>query len=246
MSGNGSPVVVLIPARNEVATIACLVDAVLRQGLAVQVIDDGSTDGTSEALTGKDIRLTRFETSAGKGRRLADGLAAAFGEGAGGVLTMDGDGQHDPAEIPAFLAAHAEDRDALVMGNRFSDPAAMPKGRARSIRFGDAFISWACARRLSDCQCGMRLYPRAYAGVSVPDRLKHGFVYETAALLYAAETGLAFRQVPIAARYAGFTKRRSHFRPVGDFARITLAVTRFLLSRGLRPRGLLIALGWLR
>ena len=220
-----------------------MVSEALAHADAVWVIDDGSTDGTDEALAGLDIRLVRHEANLGKGERLAEGLAAAFAEGVWGVVTIDGDGQHDPGDIPAFRAAALAQPGALISGER-ERSSAMPRHRAASIAFGNVFIGWACGWRIRDAQCGMRLYPAAFgAHVRVPERLATGFVFETAALMYAAEAGLTLATVPIETRYAGFQHRPSHFRPVADFLAIFAAVARFLVERGLRPSGLLPSLG---
>ncbi|MEM6906716.1 MAG: glycosyltransferase family 2 protein [Pseudomonadota bacterium] len=236
--------VVLIPAHNEVATIRPVVAEALTHGDKVLVIDDGSTDGTAAALDGMGVEVIRHAENIGKGGRLAEGLAHAFGQGASAALTLDADGQHDPAEIPAFRRAAETHPGALVLGSRARDMQAMPPVRARAIRFGDWFISWAAATRIRDAQCGMRLIPReVWDSLAIPKRLCRGFIYETALLLYAAEAGARITPVPIAARYKGFQQRPSHFRPIADFLAITATVTWFLLTRGLCPRGLLVALG---
>lgn len=225
-------------------TIRAVAAATIPHVDAVVVLDDGSTDGTSEALAGLGVRVIRYEANAGKGARLAEGLALAFAEGAGAVITLDADGQHDPADIPTFRAASARHPGALVLGNRFGDIASMPRGRARAIRFGDFFIGWACERRVSDAQCGMRLYPHRFAEVvRMPPSAARHFVFETAALFHAAKAGIAFVDVPVDARYEGFLKRPSHYRPLRDTLRIVGAIASFLLAHRLQPRGLLIALG---
>lgn len=235
---------VLIPAFNEAATIRRVVEAVLDRVDRVLVISDGSTDGTVEQLAGLPAEVLAHADNRGKGFRLAEGLDHAFRNGADCVLTMDADGQHDPADIPAFLAAARLFPQSLVIGDRLDDRAAMPAGRAASIGIGDFFISWAAGRRLRDCQCGMRVYPaELWRTIRVPDRERSHFVFETAVLMRAAEAGGDIVRVPIAARYAGFVQRPSRFRPVVDTLRIARSVARFLLTVGVRPRGLLIALG---
>ncbi|MEM7505718.1 MAG: glycosyltransferase family 2 protein [Pseudomonadota bacterium] len=233
-----------MPAHNEIHTIREVVEGAMPHVDRVWVVDDGSTDGTSAALDGLDIELIRHDQNLGKGERLAEGLARAFDAGASVVVTLDADGQHDPAAIPAFLARAAEQPGAIILGTRFGDTREIPKGRARAIRFGNFFIGWACGWRISDAQCGMRLYPVAFHHhVDVPPGRRRGFVFETAALMHAAEAGLPFAEVPIAARYKGFQHRPSHFRPIADFMAIFGAVTAFLLSRRLRVRGLSRMLG---
>ncbi|MBY8974885.1 glycosyltransferase family 2 protein [Rhodobacteraceae bacterium NNCM2] len=236
--------VALIPAHNEVLTVREVVDGALVHVDHVIVIDDGSTDGTTEALAGSGARVIRHERNRGKGARLVEGFDFAFGEGAARVITLDADRQHDPGDIPAFLAASEARPDALIIGDRSADLAEAPPSRARGIRFGNFFIGWACECRVADAQCGMRLYPASmWRRTRVPPRLATGFLFETAVLLYAAEAGVRFVFVPIRARYAGFVLRPSHFDPIRDFLRLFGLVTRFLASRFFRPRGLLIALG---
>jgi len=239
--------IALIPAHDEAATVARVVAGALPHVDAVRVVDDGSSDDTAAEARSAGAQVVAHAENRGKGRRLAEGLDAAFAAGAEAVVTLDADGQHDPGAIPAFLAAAEAHPGALVIGNRFHDPAAIPRGRARSIRFGNFFVGWACGQAVPDAQCGMRLYPRsAWRAAAVPEPLRERFVFETAVLLPAAEAGVPFVFEPVAARYAGFQQRPSHFRPAADFAEITVAVTRFLVTRGLRPRGLLRALRALR
>jgi len=243
-----SPVTtVLIPAHNETATIRKVVEGALAHIDHVLVISDGSTDGTVAALEGLPVEIQDHAENLGKGLRLAQGIALAEARGARAVLTLDADGQHDPDDIPAFLAAAAASPEALVIGERTKDRAAMPFGRAASIRFGDFFISWGAGRQLRDAQCGMRLYPSSlWRRVTVPPAECRHFTFETAVLMRAGEAGIPFSRVDIRARYEGYVQRPSHYRPAIDTLRIVGVVASFLLRRGLRPRALLIALGILR
>ncbi|MEO0823922.1 MAG: glycosyltransferase family 2 protein [Pseudomonadota bacterium] len=239
----------LIPAWNEAPTIRAIAHGALAQTDGVIVVDDGSTDGTAEALEGLAVEVLRGTERAGKSARLAEGLAHAFASGADAVITLDADGQHDPAAIPAFLETATAAPDALILGDRSADMAQMPPSRARWIRFGNFFIGWACRQRIHDAQCGFRLYPRA-VWEAVRPRLRAAdtrhFVFETAAMIHAADAGFALRTVPVDARYDGFVLRPSRYEPVRDGLRIAAMVTRFLVTRGFRPRGALIVLGLIR
>jgi glycosyltransferase involved in cell wall biosynthesis len=238
---------VLIPAHNEKKTIRAVVERVLAHIDRVLIVSDGSTDGTVAALKGLPVEIVDHAENRGKGYRLAEGFDHAINLGATSVLTLDADGQHDPDDIPAFLAAAERAPDCLVMGDRFGDRASMPGRRALSIRFGDFFISWASERRIRDGQCGMRLYPAMlWNSTHVPEAERVHFVFETAILIRAAHAGFAFVHVPIKARYQGFALRPSHFRPVIDTLRIIRSISTFLIAHRLKPRGLLIALGVLR
>lgn len=233
----------LIPAHNESRTIRSVVDACLRHVDMVVVIDDGSTDGTTDILAGSGARVVRHSSNAGKGRRLLEGLSECFEAGAAQVVTLDADGQHDPEMIPAFLACAQKYREAIIIGDRSADTKRMPRNRAFGNRVGSFFIGWACATKLRDAQCGMRLYPVGmWRKVEVPPHQVDRFLFETAVLLHAAESGVPFVTLPIAARYEGFVHRPSHFDPMRDFLQLTALVAGFLCRRGLRPRGLLNSL----
>ena len=240
----GHACTVLIPAYNEEKSIRAVVEGALAHVDRVLVVNDGSTDGTVAALDGLPVEIVDHADNRGKGWRLAEGIDHAIAQGAEAVLTLDADGQHDPEDIPAFIAAARTAPGSLVMGDRFADRASMPKGRAFSIGLGDFFISWATERRFRDGQCGMRLYPALlWRQTRVPEAERSHFAFETAILLRAADAGFDFVRVPIKARYHGFVHRRSHFRPVLDTIRIVRTLSGFLAKRGLKPRGLLIALG---
>ena len=158
--GSADPIcTVLIPAYNEAGTIRGIVQGVLAHVDRVLVISDGSTDGTVAELAGLPVEVLAHAENRGKGARLAEGLEHAFRQGAECVLTLDADGQHDPAEIPNFLAALRDRPQCLILGDRLGDHGPMPRRRAASIAFGDFFISWAAGRPMRDCQCGMRIYP---------------------------------------------------------------------------------------
>ncbi|MEO1491760.1 MAG: glycosyltransferase family 2 protein [Pseudomonadota bacterium] len=238
---------VLIPAHNEAGTIRQVVEGALCHVDHVIVVNDGSTDETVAALDGVAIELLDHAENRGKGQRLSEGIDHAIAAGFDGVLTLDADMQHDPDDIPAFLAAAQADPEAFILGDRFSDNASMPRGRAFGIRFGDFFVGWSIERRLRDAQCGMRLYPASlWKRTAVPDDLQAHFVFETAVLLHAAEAGCRFVRVPIAARYSGFVSRPSHYRPFTDTWSIVCAITKFIVRRRFKLRGLLIAVGLLR
>lgn len=236
--------VALIPAHNEVLTIRKVVDKTLPHVDRVIVIDDGSDDGTAESLTGTGAEIIRHASNLGKGTRLVEGLELAFSQGANVVITLDADQQHDPDDIPKFVAKSKSNPTAMVLGDRSEDMKQMPKSRRRGIKFGNFFIGWACGRLIKDAQCGMRLYPATMWGkVRIPAEDTKKFKFETAVLMHAAEAGVPFEYVAIAARYEGYVLRPSHFDPVRDFLRLFGLVTLFLVRRGLHPKGLLLMLG---
>ena len=130
---------VVIPTFNNGGTVADVVRGVLRQGLPVFVVDDGSTDDTQRKLEGLDIRILRHGQNRGKGRALKTGLEAARKLGYRFALTLDADGQHDPADIPALVAAAGE--RTLVIGSRNLTADGMPAGNTFANKFSNFWFT---------------------------------------------------------------------------------------------------------
>lgn len=229
---------VVIPAHNEGATVRDVALRALRYCPNVIVVDDGSTDGTIEALAGLNITLLINEKNRGKADSLWRGFQEALAHGASAVLTLDADGQHAPEEIPAFMTATAGDPEAFLIGARHSVQRKRARWRYVANRVADFWISWAAGRPIEDTQSGFRLYPaRFLRTLTVKHGLKESFVFESEVLIEAGRRGVHCRHVPIhVAPRTG--PRRSHFRPVSDIARITAMVGMKLLLRGLYPQGL--------
>lgn len=228
----------VIPAHNEARTIRPLVEAVQGMVDRVIVVDDGSMDGTGEAVRDLDIELLRHETAGGKAAALATGFAAALRAGADRVATLDGDGQHDPAELPRLLAAAERHPDHLVVGARLRQRHRQPGIRRFANRFADFWISWASGQRLPDSQSGYRVYPRGLLERVQPSTARrHGFVYETAMLIDGARAGYPSLAVPIDSIYHE-QARPSYFRPGRDVWEIFWFVFWRIVLAGLYPRGL--------
>jgi glycosyltransferase involved in cell wall biosynthesis len=194
----------------------------------VLVVDDGSTDDSAEAAerAGAD-RVLRHAGNRGKGAALATAFAFAVERGARAVLTLDADGQHDPAEIGRLLKAHAQKPDALVIGVRSFSPVDMPRRSRVGNRISTWWISRFAGRLHADTQSGFRVYPRALFGVRLRSTR---FETETELLLHAARRGIALVEVPIATLYG--PDRVTHFHGFRD----TLRVIRLVLFSPLWPK----------
>lgn len=228
----------VIPAYNEASTIGDLVQDVLQYIDTVFVVDDGSVDATAERLTRLPVTLIRHECNLGKATSLWEGMQAALALGAEGILTMDGDGQHDPAEIPRLLDAARRHPDMLVIGSRLWNVDIIPKARYRANRFANFWIAWASGQAVEDSQSGFRVYPaQLLRSCHIPLRPQGGFVFESEIIIEAAWRGFPCLFVPIGTVYPK-NARPSHFRPIADIARITRMVAGRLLSRGLFLQGL--------
>jgi glycosyltransferase involved in cell wall biosynthesis len=232
----------VIPALNEAATIRDVVSRALRRIDRVIVVDDGSQDGTARALHGLPAVILRNEYTCGKAASLRRGIAYALDEGVAAVMTLDGDGQHAPEDIPRLIAAHRQNPGMIVIGTRLHDPRKIPRPRYLANRFANFWIAWAAGYPLNDSQSGFRLYPaHVLESLHVVHNRSRGFVFESEILIDAARCGVRSVSVTIPAVYRT-DARPSHFRPVLDILLITRMVAWKLVSRGLYLSGLIRSL----
>lgn len=237
-----SKLAAVIPAFNEARTIRDVAERSLRHVSFVVVVDDGSTDATQPALAGLPVTLLRNDRNRGKAFSLARGAEQAIAQGADAIVTLDGDGQHRPEDIPRLLAAFEYVQGALVIGSRLHDPERIPRERYLANRFANFWIAWAAGQRITDSQSGFRIYPAALLGEFIARAKRDsGFVFESEILIDAGRRGVRLIEIPISTIYLQ-RARRSHFRPVLDIARITRMVAWRLLSRGLYLQGLVRSL----
>lgn len=227
-------IAVLIPALNEALAIRAVVESVLAVVPNVILVDDGSTDGTSDCVADLPITVIRHDAPKGKGEALRAGFRAALDQGFDAVVTMDGDGQHVAADIPPMLAAARQYPEHIVIAARLIGREQQPASRRRACDFADWGLGWATGQRLVDTQSGQRYYPRnVLAMTDVATR--HGFVFESEILMEANwRLGTRMVAVPIRSRYHG-SFRASHIKPVRDFLRITRRIVWKILRRGGLP-----------
>ncbi|MBU8976981.1 glycosyltransferase family 2 protein [Lysobacter sp. MMG2] len=227
--------VVVIPALNEALRIRDVVEGALAECPHVIVVDDGSDDGTAQRIADLPVTVLRHEARMGKGASLRDGFARALEMGARAIISMDGDGQHRPADIPRMLAAANRHPGHIVIGARLRRRSQQPIYRRLANEFADWGIAWGTGYQLADSQSGQRLYPAAVAAMT--DVPGEDFVFEAQVLISAAQQlGTRCVSVPIESRYKCVHSdeqfRPSHFKPLRDFTRITSHVVFGVLRRG--------------
>jgi glycosyltransferase involved in cell wall biosynthesis len=210
-------IVALIPGFNEAARIGTVVVAA-REHLPVLVVDDGSSDATSDRAREAGATVLRQEPNQGKGAALRTGFRRALDDGADAIVTLDADGQHDPAEIPRFLdASRGEPRPDLVVGQR--NFRAMPPIRRLSNGVGRIAFSRAVGRDIPDNQSGYRLVSRRLAEATLASG-ETGFALEVEQITTCIRMGGTIAWIPIRTIYAGAP---SHIRPLAhlrEFVRI--------------------------
>ena len=233
---------VVIPAYNEAATIRDVVERTLAHAASVIVVDDGSTDGTLSQLAGLPVTLLVNEQNLGKAASIWRGAEAALAAGATSIVTIDGDGQHNPEDLRRILHAAALRPNAIVIGARLHARATIPKVRYLANRFANIWIAWAAGCPIADTQSGFRCYPAAiFRTLDVRHDRWSSFVFESEVLIAASRAGFEIVCVPISVRYAN-PARASHLRPVADIAKISLMITSRLLRSGLNLPGLVRSL----
>jgi len=225
-----STVAGLIPAYYEAAQIQAVARRALAQLDHVLVLDDGSTDRTAEEARKAGAEVIRHERNQGKGAAIKTGLRELMARGFGYVLILDGDGQHLPEEIPAFLEEANRSGAPFVVGTRMSDTARMPLPRRLTNRFMSAQISRLCGQRVPDSQCGFRMMHR--------DVIPHLFCesnnydYETEMLLMASREGFRIASVPVSTIYG---EEKSKIHPLRDSVRFFQLISRYRRLGKVKP-----------
>ncbi|MDR1671677.1 MAG: DUF2062 domain-containing protein [Alistipes sp.] len=214
----------MIPVYNNAATVEDVVRRTRRHVAGVIMVDDGSTDGTTEILAAlaslDDIELITYRENRGKGHALRLGLAAATERGYRYALTIDADGQHFPEDIPLFLAQAAVTPDALIIGARNLTQTNMPPRNTFANRFSNFWFRIETGKKLNDTQSGFRLYPlAAMHGVRL---FTERYEFELESAVRLAWRGVSVINIPVRVFYAPEGERVSHFKPGRDFARISL------------------------
>jgi len=217
---------VIIPVHNEGETIGRLVAAARKKGIDVVVIDDGSTDGSGAKAEQEGGMVLANRVRQGKGLSLQKGFDYAVRHGYDGVITIDGDGQHDVGDIDSFLAMIAKEPVSVITGTRMANPKGMPWTRLLTNRVMSFLISIVCGQRIPDTQCGYRyIHSDVLKSIHLNSR---DFEIETEVLVEACKKGYSIISVPIKTIYRGET---SDINPITDTVRFVRYLMRELFKR---------------
>ena len=219
MDENRPRILALVPAYNEHVHIARVVNEA-KQFLPVLVVDDGSKDDTFSIARENGAEVLRQEPNQGKGAAMARGFAYAIEHGYDAVITLDGDGQHDPDEIPNFVLAFEKDHSDLIIGQR--DFRKMPFPRNFTNTIGTWMFSWAMKQPIPDNQSGYRLISANLMKAMLASKL-HGFEFEVEMVLRCVMENLTMSAIPIETIYAD---EHSHIKPLRHGWRFILITLR--------------------
>ncbi len=210
---------VVVPVYNHPGTLREVVTGVLAAHPDLVVVDDGSVTHASQILEGLGVEIIRHPTNLGKGKALVTGARYAEEHGFTHLISIDADGQHDPAEIPRFVAMIEENPHAIVVGLRDFDTDNVPA----SSRFGRSFSNfWLRVQtgcRLGDVQSGYRAYPVSV--LTGLDLSESRFSFEVEVLVKGAWAGVELKDLDIGVIYQKQGERISHFNKLKDNLRLT-------------------------
>jgi glycosyltransferase involved in cell wall biosynthesis len=227
MLASKETVLAIIPAYCEERFIGQVVRQALRNVRSVLVVDDGSFDNTATEAEAAGAKVIRHSKNLGKGAALKTGLEYAVAVEVGFFLFLDGDGQHDPAEIPIFMDAINHSQADLVVGNRMENLESMPLVR----RWTNQFMSWQigriCRRPIADSQCGFRLARKRLLPVLMAP--SNRFEFESESIILAARRGFRLIFVPVRTIY---TDQRSKIRPFRDTVRYLRLIRKYRNANG--------------
>ncbi len=229
--------VVIAPTFNNVRTLERVLRGIDQSDLPVIVVDDGCGDGSFEILeswrrASRRRVVVYHPRNRGKAAALRTGFEAARQMGYTHAITIDTDGQLDPAEIRNLSRIGQEFPDSLVLGCR----PAMAENDPRLSRLGrwtsNVLLRWEAGVTISDSQCGFRVYP--LRSIDRINCFSSRYGFETEILVRAAWAGLPIRECPVGCIYAVPEGRVSHFRPWRDSLRCGGMHVR-LLVRSMMP-----------
>jgi dolichol-phosphate mannosyltransferase len=226
-----------LPVYNEVAHVTPVLDEALRYSPEVLVVDDGSTDGTSELLARRsDIRVVRHPANRGYGAALESAFAFAVRGGYDVLVTIDCDGQHQPKRIPQFVGTCLREEADVVSGSRylrrFPDQSRPPEGRRRINHEVTCQLNRLLGLNLTDAFCGFKAY--AVPALAKIELTETGYAMPLEFWVRAAELGLKIVELSVPLIY--LDEARS-FGGSLDNAEVRLAVYRDVIRRSMAQVG---------
>ena len=220
---NGFRPVVVAPSYNNAGTLEEVLRRVRALGLALIVVNDGSTDETAGILRrgrlrdDPDLAVEHHPRNRGKAAALMSGFAAAARAGYTHAATIDTDGQLDPEQLPQLVSLARLHPDALVLGRRDDNIDGCPSKNRLGRRLSNLMVWMESGVRVGDSQCGLRVYPLDFVLSAQCAAAHYGF--ETEIIARAGWAGRAVLETPVRCRYFERGTAVSHFRPWRDSLR---------------------------
>jgi glycosyltransferase involved in cell wall biosynthesis len=227
-----SRTLVVIPVYNHAGTLRAVALGALAQGFPVLVLDDGSTDGSLDSVADLPIERHRLPENRGKGSAILQGARLARDLGYDAILTIDADGQHDPADAPAIMEAAEGCWPCIAIGARRMETLNVPRSSLFGRDFSNFWVRLECGQALPDTQSGYRLYPVGF--LTGARFLTRRYTFEVEVLVRGRWAGLPIVSAPVSVYYAPGDQRISHFHKFKDNLRLSCLHT-YLVTRSLIP-----------
>ncbi len=213
--------VACIPAYNEGKTIYSVIKNCLKYVDKVIVCDDGSTDDTYEKSTNAGAVVLRNKKNSGKGAALKNLFEKARNIEADVVVTLDGDGQFLPEEIPKLIAPVIENRSDIVLGYRFDNKTEMPLYRKAGNKFLDKITNLAADLSFRDTQSGFRAYSKK--ALELINFTTNGFAADAEILIDASKKGLKISEEKVTVLYKTGEKTSTK-NPASHFTEVVVSL----------------------
>jgi glycosyltransferase involved in cell wall biosynthesis len=223
---NSASFCVIIPAYNEQSRIAPVVAGARKFVRKVIVVDDGSTDETSQTAFRAGAAVIRHSENCGKGEALRTGFSYARARGYSAAVVMDADGQHDTQEIVKLATAFERYHADVVIGSRMKHPTGMPLTRQFTNHLMSVILSILVKKRCSDTQSGFRVIDLTRMG-ALPLKARR-FDWESEFFIRAVRAGMTVREVEIRSIYSG--ESQSKIKVVPETVRFIILVVRNIVS----------------
>lgn len=201
--------VIVIPVYNEAKVIGQVIEDVKDHGFPhIIVVDDGSADESWCVASAHDVLALRLKVNRGKGAAVKTGIMAANLLGADVVVTMDGDGQHNPADIKPLITPILKGKSDVVLGSRLLHREEMPWVKMIANSIGNLFTWLFYGLLVSDSQSGFRAYSR-YAALII-DTKADKYEYDSKVIREIKNNRLRFTEVPVHTRYTEYSKGKKN------------------------------------
>lgn len=218
---------IVIPVYNHPGTVRDVVTRALAVHDRVMVVDDGSRDIVADLLIGLDVHVIRHKKNMGKGVAILTGAMEAGRLGMTHIVTIDADGQHDPADFRQFIPVLHKNPHAIIIGRRYFQGTKAPRLTVFGRSFSNFWMRLQTGISLGDTQSGFRAYP-----LGVLDKLilrERHYSFEVEVLVKAAWAGIKILETDISVYYPPAEERISHFRGFLDNLRLSILNTKLTM-----------------
>jgi len=225
-------IIIVIPVYNHSTTLTGVVNAALAVHDDVMVVDDGSTDKSTDTLAGLNVHLIHHEQNLGKGAAIKTAAVAARKLGMTHIVTIDANGRYDPADFHLFAGALKKNTNSIIIGMRNFQKGEVPVLYRFSRRRANFWFQVQTGKSLSDVRCTFRAYPLTVLENLTLRTRRNSFEVEV--LTKAAWAEVNLKEVNISAYFHRPEKRQFNFNFFMDNLRVTL-FTFHLTMRSIVP-----------